>query len=64
MRIVDLDVTKPVVGVSAGGSHSLALRRDGVVLAWGNNSHGQLGDGKAPNDEHTPVAAAIQVSAP
>jgi len=25
--------------------HALALRRDGTLWAWGNNSHGQLGNG-------------------
>ena len=30
-----------VVAVAAGGSHSLALRGDGTVVAWGNNSYGQ-----------------------
>jgi alpha-tubulin suppressor-like RCC1 family protein len=32
-----------VVEVAAGWRHSLALRRDGTVWAWGNNDHGQLG---------------------
>jgi len=31
--------------ISAGGSHSLALKNDGTVWAWGNNGQGQLGDG-------------------
>jgi alpha-tubulin suppressor-like RCC1 family protein len=34
-----------VIGVAAGESHSLALKRDGTVCAWGNNSSGQIGDG-------------------
>jgi alpha-tubulin suppressor-like RCC1 family protein len=33
-----------VKAVSAGASHSLALK-DGTVWAWGNNANGQLGDG-------------------
>ncbi|AKJ06107.1 BNR repeat domain protein [Archangium gephyra] len=31
--------------ISAGNSHSLALRTDGSVWAWGQNSEGQLGNG-------------------
>jgi alpha-tubulin suppressor-like RCC1 family protein len=30
-----------VVAISAGDSHSLALKADGSVVAWGNNSDGQ-----------------------
>ncbi|MEU1626910.1 hypothetical protein ABZ746_16620 [Streptomyces sp. NPDC020096] len=45
-----------VVAVSAAGSggHSLALREDGTVLAWGLNNFGQLGDGTTTN-RNTPV---------
>jgi hypothetical protein len=32
-----------VVAIAAGYSHSLALRSDGTVLAWGDNGHGQVG---------------------
>lgn len=34
-----------VIAVSAGGVHSLAVRIDGAIWAWGNNFWGQLGDG-------------------
>ena len=34
-----------VVAVAAGKFHSLALRRDGTVWAWGSNYFGQLGNG-------------------
>ena len=33
------------VSVSAGGSHTVAVRADGTLWAWGENSYGQLGDG-------------------
>jgi len=32
-------------GSVQGSSHSLALTSDGSVLAWGDNTYGQLGDG-------------------
>jgi alpha-tubulin suppressor-like RCC1 family protein len=33
-----------IAAVAAGGSHTLALRTDGTVLAAGLNGNGQLGD--------------------
>jgi len=34
-----------IVAVAAGESHSVALKSDGTVWAWGLNAYGQLGDG-------------------
>jgi len=34
-----------VVAIAAGEWHTIALRRDGAVGAWGMNEYGQLGDG-------------------
>jgi len=34
-----------ITAISAGHSHTVALKSDGTAWAWGNNSHGQLGDG-------------------
>jgi hypothetical protein len=31
--------------IAAGTSHSVAIQIDGSLWAWGNNNHGQLGDG-------------------
>ena len=50
----------PVPGLSgvavivAGYDHTLALKQDGTVWAWGNNSYGQVGDGTTV-DRTTPV---------
>jgi len=35
-----------VEAISTGGRHSLALRDDGTVWAWGDNQFGQLGNGR------------------
>ena len=40
--------------IAAGLYHSLALRLDGTVCAWGRNDYGQLGDGTT-TDQSTPV---------
>jgi alpha-tubulin suppressor-like RCC1 family protein len=34
-----------ITAVAAGGAHSLALKDDGTVWAWGSNQEGQLGNG-------------------
>jgi alpha-tubulin suppressor-like RCC1 family protein len=47
-----------VVAIAAGGLHSLALKSDGTVWAWGRNADGQLGNGEidpAPMLDTAPV---------
>jgi alpha-tubulin suppressor-like RCC1 family protein len=44
--------------ISAGSSHSVALKSDGSVWAWGYNSYGGLGDGTT-TQRLTPVQSAI-----
>lgn len=56
-RTYETDVAVPIPGVSsvkeiAGGSTwALALRRNGTVLAWGDNGGGQLGDGSVSTNK-------------
>jgi alpha-tubulin suppressor-like RCC1 family protein len=44
-----------ITAIATGLEHSLALRSDGVVLAWGRNTAGQLGVGDLV-DRASPVA--------
>lgn len=45
---------KDIVQISAGRWHTLALKKDGTVWAWGYNFYGQLGDGTTAHRD-TPV---------
>jgi autotransporter-associated beta strand protein len=40
--------SNPVVAVSAGGNHSLAVTQSGDVYACGDNTYGQLGQSNSP----------------
>jgi len=45
-----------LVAIACGGSQTIALKSDGTVWAWGDNSQGELGNGPADNNQHpTPV---------
>ena len=45
--------------ITGGAYHSLALKEDGTVLAWGDNQYGQLGDGT-----NTSTSTPVQVQDP
>lgn len=47
-----------ITSISAGGNHTLALKNDQTVWAWGNNVSGQIGDGSVVTSRPVPVAVA------
>jgi hypothetical protein len=53
-----------VAHVSVGGSHTTAVKSNGDLWAWGNNTNGQLGDGTVIGRRSPrPYAIAIPVTA-
>src|SRR5205085_5487960 len=53
-----------VMALAAGASHSLALKTDGTVWAWGSNSTGQLGNGCTIGGTCANSATPLQVVGP
>ncbi|MES2297583.1 MAG: Ig-like domain-containing protein [Pseudomonadota bacterium] len=52
-----LTVKAPWVAVAAGGSHTVARKADGTLLAWGLNRSGQVGD-ESTIDKKVPTIVA------
>ncbi|HAV43566.1 TPA: hypothetical protein DCX15_06090, partial [bacterium] len=52
-RSVSINVSE-WASVSGGGSHTLAIKKDGTLWAWGHNEEGQLGLGDT-RDRYTPT---------
>src|SRR5450631_3833284 len=49
-----LDALSDIVKIAAGQDHTLAVKSDGTVWAWGNNVYGELGNGHN-TDSNIPV---------
>jgi alpha-tubulin suppressor-like RCC1 family protein len=49
-----------VSAIAAGSAHSMALLGNGMVMAWGDNTYGELGDGTS--GETTDSDVAVEVS--
>ncbi len=56
-------LTGKYASIAAGENHSLAVRADGTVLAWGDNRWGQLGDGTL-TQRNAPVPLASSAAGP
>ena len=46
MRVLGLH---GITALAAGDAHTVALRQNGTLWAWGYNGQGQLGDGTVMN---------------
>lgn len=63
--------TAPAGMVSAGASHTLALKNDGTVWAWGSNTSGELGNNSTTSSSQpvqvmggsSPLAGIVAVAA-
>lgn len=44
-----------VAKIAGGELHTLAVKKDGTVFAWGNNEKGQLGTGQKGSSQPSPV---------
>jgi alpha-tubulin suppressor-like RCC1 family protein len=52
---VPLLASAAVRAVSAGAAHACALTQEGGIQCWGDDEHGQLGDGEAGAVSSAPV---------
>lgn len=48
-----------IKSVSAGGLHTCALRKDGIIFCWGNNFQGQLGNGMFTSTNGRPYKVSL-----
>jgi alpha-tubulin suppressor-like RCC1 family protein len=46
-QIANAQIAGCYKAISAGGNHTMGIKTDGTLWAWGNNDRGQLGDGTA-----------------
>lgn len=51
-----------MVAVAAGENHSLALKADGTVWAWGDNMSGQVGDGSTLADATPRAPTGVELN--
>ncbi len=54
---------KTIVAIAAGWTHRLALCSDGTLAAWGDNSSGQLGNGKSGGGLYNSTPTLVDTTA-
>ena len=45
-----------IIAISVGQTHAMALKSDGTVWSWGDNTYGELGNGSG-DPSNVPVQA-------
>jgi alpha-tubulin suppressor-like RCC1 family protein len=60
-QVVGTDMTGPFLSVAAGTHHSLGLKSDGSIVAWGDDHYGQT-NVPAPNTGFIAIAAGSDQS--
>ncbi|MGG4451228.1 Ig-like domain-containing protein [Brevibacillus porteri] len=61
VKVVQVLNEDKIKRLSAGGAHTLMVKEDGSVWAWGHNEKGQLGDGTV-QDRTTPVESMLVIA--
>lgn len=59
--VVEQSTLNDLVAVAGGCDHSVALKSDGRIVAWGNNQYGQC-DVPTPNADFVAIAAGMDYS--
>ena len=59
----EVPAPNPVIAISSGSSHSIAVQSDGSIWAWGWNIGGQVGAPATNNDQPFPTPVKIQGTA-
>lgn len=60
---IALPGTASWVSIAAGGQHSLAVRADGALFAWGANDFGQVGSGSSFSEVSAPAQVLVEPDA-
>ena len=50
------------LAIAVGGNHTVALKKDGTMWAWGRNNYGQLGDGTSGNIKTSPIQIGTETN--